>query len=361
MTVAFLCLVALTRAANRRNDGSGVMSQLQPPTPPPLQPSKVGVLPLPPLTPPAENTSGSSPPLLLSSLATLAPPPPLAAPVALLPQSHQLSHRVTNCTMSEQNIPPWLKDTLQNVPRTSAFRVAFVTLARDICHDLQINRCQIDRLLVHVPNSAVFVWEDNSADCTVDVLRRWSRDEPRVHIGSFADTTPHASSGGAEAPTRFARLAELRTDVMQRALAWGPDVVVVYDSDLAEGFAEWAILDAIDAIGNRQYAALCANDVMPSLQWRHYDSLALRFEWAKRERNYMFRARSSAFDADKVLVRSCFGGLTVYDAALFHKCGYFRADGDSAWDCEHVLLSRCIEATGRKMYVLPNMVVVQPT
>jgi hypothetical protein len=182
-----------------------------------------------------------------------------------------------------------------------------------------------------------------------------------VHIGSFADTSPHASSGGRDAPTRFARLADLRTDVLQRALAWGPDVIVVYDSDLAEGFAEWAIVDAINAVGNRNYTALCANDVLPTQNWRHYDSLALRFEWKRREGNtWTFMSDGSAFDSGKVQVRSCFGGLTVYDAALFHKCGYFRADGDSAWDCEHALLARCIESTGRKMYVLPNMVVIQP-
>lgn len=238
MTVAFFCLVALTRDANLRNNGLDVVRRV-----PPLQPPALSRL---------RRTSESSSPLPLSHSTTVTPLPP-APP-------DQPS--ITNCTISERNMPPWLNWSVNVVPRSSAFRVAFVTLARDICRDLQINRCQIDRLLVHLPNSAVFVWEDNSADCTADVLRRWSRDEARVHVGSFADTSPHASSGGRESSTRYSRLAELRTEVMQRALAWGPDVVVVYDSDLSLGYAEWAIVDAINAVGNRNYIALCANDVI---------------------------------------------------------------------------------------------------
>lgn len=82
---------------------------------------------------------------------------------------------------------------------------------------------------------------------------------------------------------------------------------------------------------------------------RYYDSLALRFEWEKREPiDHVFSANSSEFVSGKIKVRSCFGGLAVYDASLFHGCKYEkRKYGNEAWDCEHVHLARCIEATGR--------------
>ena len=66
-----------------------------------------------------------------------------------------------------------------------------------------------------------------------------------------------------------------------------------------------------------------------------------------------------AFDSGRIRVSSCYGGLTIYSAAIFKECRY--ADGliraENVWDCEHVMLARCMAGHGREMHLFPNLLV----
>lgn len=278
--------------------------------------------------------------------------------IVLNEPTSEFSEDLHSCAIREADAPPWMREFWRKSPGKSALRVAFVTLTRDRCEKLQKNICQINSLLQHIAEAKVFVLEDNSQDCTVEILRKWASNAPVDYI-SIVDGALPADHEGALHPSRFSRMALLRSRILRHALAWNPDVVVVYDSDLTRGYAEWAVIDAINAIGQGKYDALCANDVMPPLQWRHYDSLALRFEWGRISDNMLFSANGSKFDSNRVRVRACFGGLAVYNASVFKSCGYEKLD-EEAWDCEHVLLSRCLEREGRSQFLLPNLVVVVP-
>jgi hypothetical protein len=263
------------------------------------------------------------------------------------------------CVIQEADIPPWMRTFSNKSPTTSSYRVAFVTLTRDSCEKLKRNICQVNGLIQHIADAKVFVLEDNSKDCTLDVLNEWAS-TAQVEVVSLRDGVMPAGALGDRHPSRFARMAFLRSTIMERVVAWMPDVTVVYDSDLTRGYADWAIVDAVNAVGSGIYTAVCANDVMPTLQWRHYDSLALRFEWKQHvDNNMLFNATGSNFDSNRVKVRSCFGGLAIYHASVFNSCKY-PVDPETEWDCEHVLLSKCLEKEGRDVYLLPNMAIVVP-
>ena len=60
---------------------------------------------------------------------------------------------------------------------------------------------------------------------------------------------------------------------------------------------------------------------------------------------------------------SCFGGLTIYDAAIFREdgCAYdYGVSETKVWDCEHVLLNRCLAHSGRALTLLPNLIINGP-
>ena len=175
-----------------------------------------------------------------------------------------------NCSISKEDIPPWQHTPAHLQAHRIWYRVAFVTIVRDTCVGLPILRCQLDLLRTRLPKSSIFVVEDNSDDCSQDFLRKWSKEDSTVHVMSFSDATPAAAVHGRINVYRFARLADLRNTAIDLTLDWSPDVVVMFDSDLTRGFTNWAIWRAITAAGRREYSAMCANDVIPTENFRYY-------------------------------------------------------------------------------------------
>jgi hypothetical protein len=230
-------------------------------------------------------------------------------------------------------------------------------ITRDKCHQLQHIQCYIDFLLDSMPNAVLVIYEDNSVDCTAEFIRAWAHSRQRVFVTSVVDGKTHASAKGALSPSRFRKLATLRDKATDAALsAHSPETVMVVDSDLVRGFHAPFVLEAIQAVSDGAYEAVCANSVVPEQNWRHYDSLALRFDWNQREHNnHIFATQNtSTFDGATTRVLSCFGGLAIYNASVFHNCSYSGLDDD----CEHANLHRCLEASGGSMYLLHNMLVI---
>lgn len=283
----------------------------------------------------------SKPPLL---------PPPL--------QSHNVPTADARCSMPDTFPPRWEFPPSRVPARKVTSRVALIMITRDKCHQLQRIQCHIDFLLDSMPNAVMIIYEDNSVDCTAEFIRAWAHNRQRVFVTSVVDGKSHASAKGALSPSRFRRLATLRDKATDAALsAHSPETVMVVDSDLVRGFHAPFVLDAIQAVSDGTYKTVCANSVVPEQNWRHYDSLALRFDWNRREHNnHIFAAQNtSTFDGATTRVLSCFGGLAIYDASVFRNCSY---SGLALDDCEHANLHRCLEASGGSMYLLHNMLVI---
>jgi hypothetical protein len=207
-----------------------------------------------------------------------------------------------------------------------------------------------------MPNAVLVIYEDNSVDCSADFIRGWARSRERVFVTSVVDRETHASAEGPLSASRFRRLATLRNKATGIGLTThNPETIMVVDSDLVRGFHAPFVMDAIQAVSDGVYNAVCANGVVPEQNWRHCDSLALRFEWNRREPDERIFAthNTSSFDGAKTRVLSCFGGLAIYNASKVHECSYSGLD-----DCEHTNLHCCLEASGGSMYLLHNMLVI---
>ena len=68
------------------------------------------------------------------------------------------------------------------------------------------------------------------------------------------------------------------------------------------------------------------------------------------------------YDSGGRRVASCFGGLAIYDSAIFRDdgCTYDFSVTDGIWDCEHVLLNKCLASKGRSLTLLPNLIINGP-
>ena len=68
------------------------------------------------------------------------------------------------------------------------------------------------------------------------------------------------------------------------------------------------------------------------------------------------------YDSGGRRVASCFGGLSIYDSAIFKDdgCTYDFSVTDGIWDCEHVLLNKCLASKGRSLTLLPNLIINGP-
>jgi len=167
---------------------------------------------------------------------------------------------------------------------------------------------------------------------------------------------------------RYEQMSALRqqlVDAIKADTDFGASVILQFDPDQDGGWASSSIVEAIGAVSRGEYDAICANGGRLSDHhiWSHYDILALRVADFDDMPNEMIEIAASGpeFDSGKVRVSACFGGLTIYTAAIFAECRYARSAATRGlhqdWDCEHVMLARCMAAHGRSLHIFPNLLI----
>lgn len=198
---------------------------------------------------------------------------------------------------------------------------------------------------------SAFIYENDSADDTKDVLSAWQDGQQR-HASLNINGRPHLNY--TTAPVRTHALAEYRA-ACQTFVRHGdtPDYVIVFDTDPWGGWS----LDGI-AHSVREMAADRTLYALASYSWGewnntaiHYDAFACRLNhWRQRDQNW-FHLWHPPVGSPPVEVKSAFGQLAMYDAATFLAGEY------SGEDCEHVCLHRSISriATGNRMALNPAM------
>ena len=114
--------------------------------------------------------------------------------------------------------------------------------------------------------------------------------------------------------------------------------------------------------------SVCANGLAdrsnPQRYAPHRDSLALRvsdFE-DQTSQGLELVAPSPEYDSGKRNVASCFGGLAAYAQDIFRTCDYAPPSNDpEGWDCEHVLLAKCMATNGWRQWLLEKFSVMSKT
>jgi hypothetical protein len=185
-----------------------------------------------------------------------------------------------------------------------------------------------------------YVFENDSADDTKDVLMSWSDHKQRC-ISLNVNGRPHLNH--TIEPVRTHALAEYRAQC-QHWVRHGqrPDFVIVVDTDAWGGWSVDGVATSVAhmAWDNSWYALASyswaevntPNGPMPI----HYDAFAARQNHWKRRDQQWFHYWHPPIGSDPVEFNSAFGQLCLYRAERYLQGTY------TGEDCEHVCLHRSI-------------------
>ncbi len=222
-------------------------------------------------------------------------------------------------------------------------RIVFCGLARNVADILPLTRTRLERTGALFRDYRIFLYENDSHDCTSRLLADWHSANSRMSFRSDGLGRPQHPS--IRCLNRAADMAEYRNRCQQEvAERWSDfDFVCVVDTDLLGGWSDeglahsfgsqpWDFVGAYGTINRRRHLTLKA---------LHYDV------WAYREfgdytpvDGRVGNALSWNCGEPLVPVYSCFGGLGVYLMPAWLSARY------SGEDCEHVTLHRSMRAAG---------------
>jgi hypothetical protein len=234
--------------------------------------------------------------------------------------------------------------------------VAFVAICRNAMPWLPRTLALVEETGAMFREWSAFVYENDSADDTKEVLAAWQNGQQR-HASLNTNGRPHLNL--TTAPVRTHALAEYRT-----ACQWfvrngeAPDYVIVFDADPWGGFSVDGVANSIAWLdADRDLYGLAAYSwgewgppVSPKPIAVHYDAFAARLNhWRQRDQQWFFHWHPPV-GSTPVRFNSAFGQLAIYrgDAYL---AGTYGGD-----DCEHVVFHSSIAAATQKRFALnPSM------
>lgn len=203
---------------------------------------------------------------------------------------------------------------------------------------------------------SAFIYENDSADETKDVLAAWQDGQQR-HASLNINGRPHLNY--TTAPVRTHALAEYRA-ACQQFVRHGdcPDFVIVLDTDPWGGWSVDGVATSVWQMERDESLYALASyswgewgqPMAPKPMAIHYDAFACRWNhWRQRDQQW-FHHWHPPVGSPPVEVNSAFGQLAIYDGRLFLRGTY------TGEDCEHVTLHRSIRAAGGKRMALnPSM------
>lgn len=234
-------------------------------------------------------------------------------------------------------------------------RVVLAGLARDVAWVLPRTMARLERLGSLFADYRIVIYENDSADETLDMLTRWARENRRVTVLSEERHDP------VNIPIRCLQRAErmayyrnqYREYIVDRYSDY--DAVGVVDTDLEGGWSYDGVAHTFghmewDAVGS--YGILYKRRGLQSNRAIHFDAWAFRAAGSHEPLsnsvvNSMQWERGEPF----VPVTSCFGGLAVYRMPAFSSSEY---DGH---DAEHVGLHRRMAASGHgRIFLNPSQI-----
>jgi hypothetical protein len=231
--------------------------------------------------------------------------------------------------------------------------VAFVAICRNAMPWLPMTLGLIEEAGAMFREWSAYIYENDSADDTRDVLGGWADGQQR-QASLNINGRPHLN--GTIEPVRTRALAEYRAECQRWVRQGDPvDYVIVFDADPWGGFS-------VDGIAN-SLAWMHADPTwyaMASYSWcemnvggspfpAHYDAFAARLNhWQRRDQQW-FHHWKPPVGSPPVEFRSAFGQLCLYREKPFIGGTY------GGEDCEHVVFHRSIhERTGMRLGLNPS-------
>jgi hypothetical protein len=253
-------------------------------------------------------------------------------------------------------------------------RLLIAGLIRDGADSLHPILVSMTRLGAHFADFKIVILENDSSDDTALALQKLSQEFPHMTYQSLSLNTSGDRVGkGTKMRDRVRRMAHARNLLLKligdTMVPLQPDVVAVVDMDLGSASLVPFELDmALVTLGREElsdgFDLVCANSLRRYANYHevgHHDVFALRDDahltmdrhWAIEFDNPHAIARNLFKQFELIPVRSCFGGLALYNPAAFCGCEY----DEELDDCEHVSFHRCMTCRNMtRMFVDPLLV-----
>ena len=234
--------------------------------------------------------------------------------------------------------------------------VALVAICRNAMPWLEQTLPLVEETAAMFREWSAFVYENDSADDTKDVLGKW-HDGQRRHVSLNVNGRPHLNFTTEQVRTHA--LAEYRA-ACQTFVRNGetPSYVIVFDTDAWGGWSIDGVANSIAWLDRDPSLYALASyswsewgpPLVPSPMPLHYDAFAARLNhWQQRDQQW-FHHWHPAVGSPPVPFNSAFGQLAIYRGADYLAGTY------AGHDCEHVLFHRSIhEATGKRLALNASM------
>lgn len=245
-------------------------------------------------------------------------------------------------------------------------------LIRDGAKSLPIMIPLIDKLGQYFADYRLVIMENDSVDNTTEILKALQLTYPKMEYQTLVLNTSGDRDGSKNGLMwlRVKRMAHARNLLLKQMgptmADLQPDIVAMVDLDLgSESAYPFEVDMVLSSIGRKElengFDLLCANSLRRYGQ-RHevgyHDVFALRDEnhltmddtWTVDFNNPKAIARNLFHQLDLINVRSCFGGLALYNPAAMCGCDY----DETLNDCEHVGFHRCMSCRNlNRMFIDP--------
>ena len=239
-----------------------------------------------------------------------------------------------------------------------SYDVIIVGCARNIESHLSNTKEKLNMLNSLFKNSKIIIYENDSNDKTLDILKDWEN-EKLIQLITEKDVKG----------SRTEILAYARQLLYIEAMKHKFDLLIVIDldnviSDLSKESIiscfnlkeDWAMLGGNQTVKYYDLWALRTFD-----DWMSFDCLTCR-DYEKKSEDYCLNDRLKIINqnSEPIQVISCFGGIGIYKREYLDNCSYGKGtqdyNGILLYICEHVDFNKCITNNGGKIYINPKLI-----
>lgn len=264
----------------------------------------------------------------------------------------------------------YLNDCMFGVNTASCSSVTICGIARNVKGILPLTLLRIDRIRNMFGSSNVAIYENDSNDDTLTILRShlvnpynnfesgvWNRHCPATkqlnYLKSEKSENPEPMTEGTGLERRK-RMANARNKYVDLINNLKSDYIIVLDLDIVGGFSYQGICHTLRKFElNKKAVAIGSNSIIIKEikgrnQFLHYDTFAYKGmqELSESEKNTLKFVRGDYL----VPVQSCFGGLAIYKRDRFKEFPYYED-----YDCDHVTVHDKLRNEG-EIYLNPSMI-----
>ena len=251
----------------------------------------------------------------------------------------------------------YIQRTLAGRTKMSQSNVLICGICRDVEPYLPYTISRITRLGKMFQGYKVYIYENDSVDCTKEHLNVWCQNDTNVTCIQENLDTPKLTEGDVSIE-RTRLMADARNKYLAYARSQREiqdiDYVIIIDMDLEGG---WSYEGICNSFGYNDWTGIGSNSIYyrkneNAVQRLFFDAWAYR-ELGHPEAHKMSHNNLQYFERGEspIQVNSCFGGLCIYTHEILHERYRYKSG-----DCDHPTLNNTLTDNGYKIYMNPSQI-----